>query len=436
MRILIESPNCNAFAGSNAAVGYGWVTQIARHHEVHVVTYGPLYDAGHDAPPPPPPNVNVIRIPSSPLARFGKLFDFTVSARRRKRGLLKAIRPDIVHSLEPGGWIGARALATRRHPYIVGPLNGGAVMPEHALAEEILARLPVTPQQALYGSGARKLAVRMVNEAMFGNLRTARALAHRSFRRADRILLATDLERGAVPADCESKVRRLPLVGLDLDAFRPPTDRTTGPITVVYAGRIVSWKCLHLVIEAVAQVPDVHLRIVGATEEEWYAEHCRALIRDRGLMDRVVWRGPVPRETLVEEFGRADLFAMLSLWEPFGMTYVEAMACGTPVIGLATGGVPSIVEDGAGWLVDLTAPEGIAKELATYLRRLSREPAIIRGAGMRARALAQRRYSWDRALDQLLAIYEDVARPAPLRRPLHPAPALRRTARARRRGVA
>lgn len=404
MRILVESPNCNATAGSNAGVGWGWVTNLARRHEVHVVAYEPLY-----AGSPPVEGVRVIPIAATSTRRLGSMTDFVRSARRRRDEIIASVEPDVVHSVEPGGWLGPRALATARVPYVLGPLNGGASLAPRGFAEAVLEALPVTPAKAFFSGGPRRLAVTLVNEALFGNIPTSRALARRAFARARRILLATSLTPGAIRPEHEPKTRRVPLTGFDLSLFHP-RERPGGPLTVLYAGRIVPAKGLHLVVEALAGC-GVRLRIAGGVtpEDAWYEHHCRARADVLGVADRVTWLGSMPREQLAAEYARADLYAMLSLWEPFGMTYVEAMASGTPVVGLAAGGVTEIVPPDAGWLVRPTTPEGVVADLSALLVRLEADRGEARAAGVRARAHAEATYTWPRILDQIDAIYAEIA---------------------------
>lgn len=409
MRILIESPNCNAFGGSNAAVGYGWVTHLARAHDVHVVVYGDLYDAGHPGGRAPAiDNVYPIRIPPSRARRLGTMTDYAASARRVRSDVLRGVKPDVVHSIEPGGWLGPRVFATDRYPYVLGPLNGGASLAPRAFAEAVLGELPVTQAKAFFAGGPRKVAVTLVNEALFGNIGTSKLLAHRAMRRARRILLATDLTPGAIPAAAAHRVRRVPLSGFDLETFRP-APKPTGLFTVLYAGRIVPAKCLHLVIEALAS-SGAHLRIAGGVgaEDAWYEQHCRSRAEQLGVVGRVTWLGPLARDALAQEYAAADVFCMLSLWEPFGMTYVEAMASGTPVIGLASGGVTEIVINGTGWLIEPTTPRRAIEDLGALLGRLEGDRAAVRDAGARARAHAEATYSWQRALEQLEAVYSEI----------------------------
>lgn len=406
MRILVESPSCNAFAGSNAGIGYGWVTRLARRHEVHVVVYGPHYDRGHAGGRAPEiPNVVVHRIVPGPLARAGTLPDFVGQARRRRRALIAAVRPDIVHAIEPNGWPGPRALVTRSVPSVLGPLTGGAALPPRAFVRAVLDELPVTPARALVRGGPRALAVNLVNEGLFGTATpTARALGRAAMRAARVVLLGTSLSPGAVPRGVVTE--RIAPTGIDLELFHP-LPKPGGPFTVLYAARVVAIKGLHLLIDAIGRT-GARLRVAGAAppEEEWYERHCRERADRAGAA--VTWLGALPRETLAAEYARADLTCMLGLWETYGMTYVESMAAGTPVLALRAGGAAEIVEPGCGWLVEPTTPSEVTHRVAERIAEAARDPDTLRAAGERGRAAAAERWAWGRLLDRVEDVYRSI----------------------------
>ena len=96
-------------------------------------------------------------------------------------------------------------------------------------------------------------------------------------------------------------------------------------------------------------------------------------------------------------------------YEPFGITPVEAMACGMPVIGARVGGIKYTVQDGrTGFLVEPKDPAGLAHRLAQLLS----DPAIPRLFGKRGRRRAYEMFTWQRVAEQLDALYAHVARHA------------------------
>ena len=104
-------------------------------------------------------------------------------------------------------------------------------------------------------------------------------------------------------------------------------------------------------------------------------DRLRALARHHGVEGRVRFLGKIPIEILPDLYRAADLFALPSTGEGFGISFVEAMACGTPAIGLAVGGAPDALVDGA--LGTCVAPEHFADALIDLLVRHPERPADL-----------------------------------------------------------
>jgi glycosyltransferase involved in cell wall biosynthesis len=201
-------------------------------------------------------------------------------------------------------------------------------------------------------------------------------------------------------------VRNLGL-GVDVDRFAPSVCARAPRRTmrVGYVGRLEAHKGVHVLIDAVARLPECELMIVGdGPERVALLRRVEAL----ELVDRVEWAGFVSHDDLPEWFHRFDVVAVPSLdtprWvEQFGRVAVEAMACGLPVVASASGSLPEVV-GAAGTLVR----PGDANALADALRELAVDPAerARLGALGRARSL---RYAWSAIAQAQLELYEEVA---------------------------
>jgi len=173
-------------------------------------------------------------------------------------------------------------------------------------------------------------------------------------------------------------------LGVDIAAFAG-RDRsaTASPLHVGYVGRLEAYKGVVVVMDAVAQLADVRLTIVGSGPQE---QQLRARVAEAGVGDRVRFRGGLSGAELAEAYREFDVLVVPSLptpgWlEQFGRVAAEAMAAGVPVIASDSGALPDVLA-GAGLLV---AP-GDAAELAAVLERLSDEPVLwsrLREAGLR-----------------------------------------------------
>lgn len=124
--------------------------------------------------------------------------------------------------------------------------------------------------------------------------------------------------------------------------------------------------------------------------------------RELDLHAQVVFVGQKPRETLRFYYSAADAFLTTPWYEPFGITPLEAMACGTPVIGAAVGGIKSTVIDGhTGYLVPPKNPEALAERLAF----LHAHPEQARRLGDQGLQLAYQCYTWRSVAQQISGCY-------------------------------
>lgn len=147
---------------------------------------------------------------------------------------------------------------------------------------------------------------------------------------------------------------------------------------------------------------DWHLLIAGAGDAE------RAVREDFSeLSDRVSWLGLLPADQLAETYAAADLFLWPAVNEPIGMTFIEAQATATPVIGGRTRGVPDVICDGkTGLLVE----EGNADAFALAVRAILNHPKNLRAFGQAARENALSRHDIHGAAPRLSAILEALVR--------------------------
>jgi D-inositol-3-phosphate glycosyltransferase len=130
-----------------------------------------------------------------------------------------------------------------------------------------------------------------------------------------------------------------------------------------------------------------------------------------GIADVVCFKPPVSRQELADWYRAADIVAVPSHSESFGLVAVEAQACGTPVVAARVGGLPTAVQDGVtGVLVDGHDPRVWARELAGLLG----DPLRRRRMGAAAASWASR-FGWDATVDALLDVYAGAIADRPLR---------------------
>jgi glycosyltransferase involved in cell wall biosynthesis len=122
-----------------------------------------------------------------------------------------------------------------------------------------------------------------------------------------------------------------------------------------------------------------------------------------GLSDRVIFTGRVDRTEMPALLRSADLVLSTCSYEPSGVTSLEAMACGRPVVAPPTGGHMDAVVDGTTGII---IPPGQPALLAQRIRRLLAHPMLIEAYGVAAADRAKSRYAWDRIAAETTAVYD------------------------------
>ena len=185
---------------------------------------------------------------------------------------------------------------------------------------------------------------------------------------------------------------------------------------VLQLGRMVPRKGIDTVIEGVAELAARHgvrarLLVVGgaappgAGHDTAELRSLMALTERLGLEQQVTFTGPKAQAELRYWYSAADVFVTTPWYEPFGITPVEAMACATPVIGAAVGGIKSTVVDGrTGYLIAPRDPV----QLAGRLHRLYADPDHARKLGRAGWRRAHRYYTWRGVAQRILSVYEGV----------------------------
>ena len=232
---------------------------------------------------------------------------------------------------------------------------------------------------------------------------------------SDRLVANTRFEAQDLVDFYDADPARVAVVqpGVDLGRFRPgPPDRARlglpahGKI-VAFVGRIQPLKAPDVLISALAAMtdPDVTVVICGGPSGSGLDRPTSLieLAASLGVADRVVFLPPQTGDDLAALYRSADLVAVPSYNESFGLVALEAQACGTPVVAAAVGGLVTAVRDGvSGVLVDGHDPRDWATVLDALLAAPRHRHELSAGAVTHAAD-----FSWDRTAEGLLRVYRE-----------------------------
>ena len=273
-------------------------------------------------------------------------------------------------------------------------------------AHDILPRHPLSTAIRLFAMATPRNRILAVSQAVSHRFR---GVILRPLKRRvpiDVIHNAVDLERFQANAKGRQAIRRS--LGLD-----------RSQLVVGIVGQLTARKGQLELIEAYArvscEVKDVVLLVIGASlfnRDDQYAERLQRAVESLGIRNQVCFLGP--RDDVPGLMQGIDVLVVNSHEEPFALTVLEGLSSGTPVLATAVGGTPEMIRHGEnGWLVKAKDREALAKAMLTLLR----DEGLRRRLGSEGRRVATARFSIERYLGELEALYGAVLNAGERREP-------------------
>jgi glycogen synthase len=220
--------------------------------------------------------------------------------------------------------------------------------------------------------------------------------------------------------------------GIDLDQYKPAPNlavlKTYGinpdkPF-VLFVGRITRQKGIIHLVNAIKHFrPGIQIVLcAGAPDTKEIGEEMKQAVESARAQtgNAVIWiQEMLPKDKIIALYTHATLFICPSVYEPFGIINLEAMACETPVVAAAVGGIPEVVVHGeTGLLVPLDPvsetniepkdPDKFARDLAGAVNALLDAPDKLRAMAVAARKRAEQRFGWPMIARQTLEFYEEL----------------------------
>jgi len=158
---------------------------------------------------------------------------------------------------------------------------------------------------------------------------------------------------------------------------------------LISIGRIVGWKGFQLVIKALKDLKDFYYVVIGEGE---YLQTLKNLAKELNVENRVLFLGNIDNKVLYKYLNIGDIFVQPSIGhEAFGITIIEAMACGLPVIASKNGGIVDIIKDGEnGYLFEINNIDELKQKILTINNNLN------------PRKYIEKNFTWQKTVDELL----------------------------------
>ena len=303
--------------------------------------------------------------------------------RRIVRQLVSSEAIDIVHQPIPVSPRFPSMMAKMGAPVVIGPMNGGMEYPAAFRgAESVVSRSVISAGRALSG---------FVHSILSGK------------KYASVLLVANERTRLALPSCAQGKVIEIPENGVDLSTWsNAKVSVTPSSKRFLFIGRLIDWKGVDMVIEALTQVPEAQLEIIGdgGMRAAW-----QQLAESLGVGERVFFSGFLPQSECAPRLQSAVALLLPSIYECGGAVVLEAMATGTPVIATKWGGPADYLDESCGILVEPSSRTAIVNGFAGGMKELMASPELRHRLGVSGRQRVQQYFDWEKKVDRILEIY-------------------------------
>jgi len=390
MKILVSAYTCEPGCGSEEGVGWNTALALAKYHQTWILTRT-IFRSTIEAEliRHPVPNLHFIYF--DPLnwtedwrnqqgAVQLHYYLWQIQAYFVARPLHEQISFDVAHHVTYVKFWSPSFLSLLPVPFIWGPVGGGEQAPK-----------PFWTDFSLRGKvyeTLRDLAQRLGERDPFTRITARRSV----------LALATTAETAQRLSKLgANKVQVLSQIGLskqELARLEQCPMSEASPVRLISMGRLLHWKGYHLAVRAWAKanLPNAEYWLLGDGAER---ERLQALADELGIASQVRFWGNLPREQSLERLGECHILVHPSLHDSGGLTCLEGMAAGRPVICLDLGGPATQVTAETGIKVPALNPEQAVQDLAEAMTRLANDPELRVRLGQTGQKRVKERYDWD-----------------------------------------
>lgn len=402
LKVLVSAYACEPDKGSEPGVGWNWAKQIARFHEVWVITRANNRDSIERVLQKEPiPNLHFVYYDVPKWLSFWKkktrglylyYLLWQIGAYRVAKKLHKSVGFDVVHHLTFGNLWLPTFMSFLPIPFIWGPIGGGEEIPlafwkkfplnakiKECLRSIIISSLKINPLFK-YNSYKSSLIIAKTTD-------TANRFNHRY---KSKIVVETD-------------------VAVDSIALKQDKNSHNNCVQLIAVGRLDAWRGFDLLIRAFAKVNKIYnnvcLYIIGDGSE---MKRLKKLREHLNLTDKIIFTGHIDKKKYWEHMRGSDIFVNPCLKEGGVTALFDALSLGMPVICMDIAGASEIVKNECGIKVKPVTPDQTIKDLADAIVKLARNPELRSKMGETGRKRVEEVYSWERKGDLIKSIYEKI----------------------------
>jgi len=435
MKVLISAYACEPGRGSEPGVGWNWVTQMSKYHEVWVITRANNQKRIEDELSKNPiKNLHFVYFDLPRWARWWKkgirgvqlyYFLWQIFAYPLAKRLHEEIGFDLAHHVTFATFRQPSFLAFLPIPFIWGPVAGGD-------------RAPIK----LYMKYGLKIGAFKIARDLYSFLCRLSPLVRLTMKKANLILVTTDDTKKMIPKKYHSKTLVYPTIGIERTELNDkipgklnskmlgePKGKTSsesnskmydgldnktygkpkrdhGTFKVLYVGRLAPWKGANLALESFIKFHErcrnSTMTIIGEGPEE---KRLIKLVQEAGLQNIVKFTGSLDRKSALDAYMDHDVLLFPSFHDSGGMVVLEAMAACIPVVCLALGGPDVSVAEGCGFKIKPQNYDRLVNEIAYTLHYIYNNPDKALENVLNARKRLEEYYLWDRKSEFMQKLY-------------------------------
>ncbi|MBD2080450.1 glycosyltransferase [Leptolyngbya sp. FACHB-17] len=410
LKILLSAFVCHPDKGSEEGVGWNWLKELAKEHEVYALISDFL---GQEEPVraavdrlPYRDNIHLIFIPMPQgsklmMALFPRFEFYNLCVEWQKQAfieaqeLLETVTINIVHHVTYGSWTIPSYLSRLPKPFILGPVTGSqsvplvgySFLPAKGIAQEMI-RMAYFVWTRLTSAAASET-VRKAELVLCGNLETLNEI--RRMRDSETTFLMSD-----------SGIPKLP------EGLSKTEKPESAEICLLWAGLIEPRKNFGLLLQALQRLPsNISWRLLvvggGVLLPYWKKKVIQA-----GLQSKIEFLGQVPYREMSGYYQQADIFVFPSLREGSPNVILEAMAYKLPVIGLKLNGTATVLSEGCGILVHVGSKKQIVHDFASAITSLAEASELRRKIGEKGYERVKSLYTWEQRGKKMSFLYQSV----------------------------